>query len=238
MKVSSWKSVAAAELALPAMLALVLSMVTAGALLVNRGEARAANSAVTVGSPQNRFSPNVTTIAVGDSVTFNWAAGTHVVDLEDVSPDIPIDSGHTTGTTMAFTSPGTYYYYCSIHASEALATEAHVQANDAMVGKIVVTAAQTTPTASPTTPAATATTPPATTTSAPGSTTTATAPTATATAPAVTATAPAATATLTPGAPATGSGYAGASGDEVAAIVLIAGACLVLVGATAFAIRR
>ena len=170
MKVSSWKSAAVAELALPAIIALVLAMVTAGALLVGRGEAHAANAAVTVGSPQNRFSPNITTVSVGDSVTFNWAAGTHIVDLEDVSPDIPIDSGHTSGTTMAFSSPGTYYYYCSIHASEALATEAHVQANDAMVGKIVVTAAQTTPTTSPTTPAATATTPPATSTSAPGST--------------------------------------------------------------------
>jgi plastocyanin len=156
-----------------------------GALLMTGTVAGAASPAVTVGSPTNRFSPNVTTISVGDTVTFNWAAGSHVVDLEDVSPDLPINSGQTSGVTEAFTTPGTYYYYCSIHASEALATEEHVQAGDAMVGKIVVTAAETaTATATTTTPSATATTP-----------------SATATTPAATATTPAATATTPPSGP-------------------------------------
>ena len=106
----------------------------------------AATQSVNTGTPTNRFTPNVITINAGDTVTFNWSAGTHIVDLKDVSPDLPIDSSHTTGVTAPFNTPGTYYFYCSIHATEDQATEAHVQANDAMVGKIVVQAAATSPT--------------------------------------------------------------------------------------------
>src|SRR5439155_25973082 len=119
------------------------------------------------GSPTNRFTPNIVNINPGDTVTFTLSSGTHVVDLKDVSPDLPIDAGHTSGTTKAFTTAGTFYFYCSIHASEALATEAHVQANDAMVGKIVVSGSAG---ATATTPAATtaaATTAPATPTTRP-----------------------------------------------------------------------
>jgi len=103
--------------------------------------ASAATQSVNVGTPTNRFTANVITINAGDTVTFNWSAGTHVVDLMDISPDLPIDSGHTSGVTVPLKTPGTYYFYCSIHATAAQATEAHVQANDAMVGKIVVVAA-------------------------------------------------------------------------------------------------
>ena len=120
--------------------------------------ASAASASVAVGSPTNRFSPNVATVNVGDSVTFNWSAGTHtVVFPSGVSADLSINSSSTTGQTTAFTTPGTYYYYCSIHAEATDATEAHVQANDAMVGKIVVlaTGAVATPTTAPTSPAAT-----------------------------------------------------------------------------------
>ncbi|MGH2634012.1 MAG: cupredoxin domain-containing protein [Tepidiformaceae bacterium] len=117
--------------------------------------ASAATQSVNVGTPTNRFTANVITINAGDTVTFNWSAGTHVVDLMDISPDLPIDSGHTSGVTVPLTTPGTYYFYCSIHATADQATEAHVQANDAMVGKIVVLAAAANPTS--TTAAATAT---------------------------------------------------------------------------------
>jgi plastocyanin len=181
-------------LALPSAIALGLLMLVVGAALVGRDEAQAANSSVTVGNPVNRFSSNVSNINAGDTVTFTWAAGTHVVDLKDVSPDINSDSTHTSGTTAAFTTPGTYYYYCSIHASEALATEAHVLANDAMVGKIVVASA---PGAAPSAP------------------------------------------TAAPSAPGTGTGVAGGSDtNELAAVALLVGACLVLVGATALAVER
>ena len=134
-----------------------------GHFVLNQVSAYSASPAVVTGSPTNRFTPNIITINAGDTVTFNWSAGTHVVDLKDVSPDLSIDSTHTTGTTTAFTTAGTYYFYCSIHATDALATEAHVLANDAMVGKIVVSAgaaATATPTRAAPPPAATATAPP------------------------------------------------------------------------------
>lgn len=134
-------ALAVPRLALAAMVALAFVAVAAGTLLLNQGQANAASASVAVGSPNNRFTPNVSNIAVGDTVTFTWSAGTHVVDLKDVSPDIAIDSAHPSGTTSPFSKAGTYYYYCSIHATEDQATEAHVQAGDAMVGKIVVSAA-------------------------------------------------------------------------------------------------
>lgn len=118
-----------------------LLTVILGGFLLTRGSAEAATANVATGSPNNRFTPNISTINVGDSVTFTWAAGTHIVDLKNVSPDIAVDSAHRSGTTTPFTKAGTYYYYCSIHATADQATEAHVAANDAMVGKIVVGAA-------------------------------------------------------------------------------------------------
>lgn len=125
-------------------IAAILAAITLAVFAFGR-PASAATQSVNVGSPTNRFTSNVITINAGDTVTFNWSAGTHIVDLMDISPDLPIDSGHTTGVTMPLNTPGTYYFYCSIHATAAQATEAHVQANDAMVGKIVVLAATAKP---------------------------------------------------------------------------------------------
>jgi plastocyanin len=125
-------------------LAFALTVTAAGFISQDAG---AAGASVTTGSPTNRFSPNIVNVNIGDNVSFNWSAGIHVVRLRDSSPDLPIDAGHPTGTTNAFTSSGTFYFYCIIHASEALATEAHVQANDAMVGKVVVAGASGSPTA-------------------------------------------------------------------------------------------
>ena len=140
-----------------ALVAVALGAAILCGILLTRDSAHAANVSVTTGSPNNRFSPNVSNINVGDTVTFTWSAGTHIVDLKDVSPDLAVDSGHTSGKTNAFATAGTYYYYCSIHATADQATEAHVAANDVMVGKIVVAAA----TGGPTTPAAGATPAPA-----------------------------------------------------------------------------
>ena len=140
-----------------ALVVVAVALVALMALLPNIG-ASAATHSVSVGSPTNRFTPNAITIPVGDSVTFTWAAGTHTVVFQGASPDLTINSSNTSGQTNAFTTPGTYYYFCSIHAEASDATEAHVQANDAMVGKIVVSASAgaTTPTASTTaTPIAT-----------------------------------------------------------------------------------
>jgi plastocyanin len=137
-----------------ALIAAVGLLALVAGLFAMHTSARAASPSVGVGTPENRFTPNISNITVGDTVTFSWSAGVHIVDLKDVSPDLQIDSSHTSGVTSAFSTPGTYYYYCSVHSSEAQATEAHVQANDAMVGKIVVTAASSGAGANPTAPAA------------------------------------------------------------------------------------
>ncbi|MBI2766887.1 MAG: hypothetical protein HYX53_13380 [Chloroflexi bacterium] len=201
-----------------------------------QGSARAANASVTVGSPANRFAPNISNINVGDTVTFTWASGTHIIDLEGVAPDLTINSGQTTGTTTAFTTPGTYYYYCSIHASESLATEAHVQANDAMVGKIVVTAAAT---ATATTAAATSTPIPPTPTAAAATPTAPAAATATATATRAASSATAgASATTAPGAPSTGTGTGTGGADTSRMFAIIAGAVVLVATGAWYAARR
>src|SRR6185437_11213785 len=125
--------------------------------------ASAASPAVGVGTPTNRFTPNVVTIPAGGTVTFNWVAGTHTVVLPSgAAPDLTINSANPTGTTTALETPATYYYYCSINAEASDATEAHVEANDAMVGKIIVLAADATPPPATTSPTqASPTTPPA-----------------------------------------------------------------------------
>jgi plastocyanin len=148
---------------------LVLALVTTG-LLMTHGRASAASASVATVSGSNRFTPNAVTVNVGDQVTFTYG-GTSFHNATSATaawPAITLSSGNTSGSTTAFTTPGTYYFYCSIHSDPANATEAHVTANDAMVGKIVVVAATTTTaTATATTPAATATTPAATPTTKP-----------------------------------------------------------------------
>jgi len=135
-------------------------------------------AAVALQSPRSSFAANQTvpwsvpttssvTIAVGDTVTWDWADGLpHSVS--SVAGPVTFDSTVLTGSdkTFAFTfdQAGTYTYRCNIHPS-------------GMTGTVVVEAAQSTATATAS-PTATATTP---------------APTATATTPA---TAPASTTPL------------------------------------------
>ncbi len=229
--------------------------VAVGALLVlMSGSSSAATGNVTVGSPTNRFAPNVVTINPGDTVTYTWAAGTHLVDTLDVSPDLPISSSSQSGTTNPFATAGTYYYYCAIHASPGDATEANVLANSAMVGKIVVSQAATaTPTNTPTpTTTATATaTPTATATSTPTATPTGTQATATPTrtstpttvpatptrtsTPTAAATSSATVPTAPPGPPATGTGT---TGSDVNAWWLIVGATALASAATGLGMYR
>lgn len=207
----NWLKSRAAVVAATALAAIAT---TAGGVVMSATQvAHAADGTVSVGTPTDRFTPNITTINVGDTVTFNWSAGFHIVDLEDVSPDIPMDSTHTTGSTQAFNTPGTFFYYCSIHADEAEATEAHVEANDAMVGKIVVLAAATS------TPSATASATPST-TSSPSATASAT-------------TSPTSTATATPTHTATATAPAGATQTPNQACVLKVSAQVVSPGAMA-----
>jgi hypothetical protein len=77
-------------------------------------------------------------IAVGDTVNWNWASGFHNV----VAVDGSFNSGAPHGTpgapfSQTFSAAGTFFYYCAVHSSAADATDAGIAAGD-MVGKVVV----------------------------------------------------------------------------------------------------
>ncbi|MGE0227115.1 MAG: plastocyanin/azurin family copper-binding protein [Dehalococcoidia bacterium] len=199
----------------------------------NVGPAQAANASVNVGDGGLRYTPANVSVGVGESVTWTWVAGFHDV----MSTTGAFTSGApqpASGQTFAhtFTTPGTFWYYCSVHATAADANE-QGQAAGKMVGSVTV-AATGAPPAQQVTPTATA---PA--TSTPTATATAVVtPTATATATATAAATPAATATATPAttatpsAPKTGSaGLASASGTAEVAMIWTAIAALALFGA-------
>lgn len=179
---------------------LLLVALLVGVLIVG-GNARAAGATINAeggGTTTPRFNPNVASVTVGDTVTFQWVSGTHTAEVLSVDRssevfDTDLTSTHTSGAWTP-TAAGTYYFYCSVHASDTLATEAHVVAGDAMVGKVVVSAATST--------ATTATGTTTTTTTATPTTATPTTATATSTPTTVTATPTTATATATPTTPA------------------------------------
>ncbi len=180
-----------------AMLALVLTGGTT--------PARAANATVNVGEGGLKYAPTNVTVAPGDTVTWTWVGGFHNV----VSTSGGFNSGAAHGTpgdpyAFTFTAPGKFYYYCSVHATAADATDDGIAAGK-MAGVVTVQQQGTgtptptaTATATPTGTATATTTATATATSTTGTTATATAtPTRTAT--------PAATVASTPSAPKTGS---------------------------------
>jgi plastocyanin len=124
--------------------------------------ARAANASVGAGNSAGDtvFVPNVVTVSAGDSVTFNWVNGIH--DTRNAATDqiyLPLSTG-TNSQTTTFATAGTYYFYCSIHAKAADATDANIAAGTKMVGKIIVTAASAPASTTPATPTAATATPP------------------------------------------------------------------------------
>lgn len=80
-------------------------------------------TAVTVDVVNNQFQPSAVTIAVGGTVTWDWAANaiTH-----NVSPDAtePVRSGNPVNGPntyqYTFNTPGTYQYYCEVHGAPGL----------------------------------------------------------------------------------------------------------------------
>jgi len=76
----------------------------------------------TITVQSNSFSPASVTIAVGDSVTWRWADGSHSV-TQGTTPDASqdparlFDSGVRSSGTFGhrFTSAGTVPYFCRVH---------------------------------------------------------------------------------------------------------------------------
>jgi plastocyanin len=123
--------------AIPGALAILWLLVMAGGIARGASQSVAASNFV--------FTRDVVTIAPGDTVTWTFAGEPHTVTSGTVTAGIPhpdgrFDSGiRGPGDTFAlgpggaanpFTTPGTYAYYCAVHAEQ-------------MTGTIVVVAAAT-----------------------------------------------------------------------------------------------
>lgn len=120
-----------------------VATVLLGAVGLRPGVAHAADATIGAGNNPNRFTPNTQTVNVGDKVTFVWtgsgASGHDAIATSGGFPKLTLTQA-APNATWTMTTPGTYYFYCSIHSPATNATEDHVKANDAMVGKIVVVA--------------------------------------------------------------------------------------------------
>jgi len=79
---------------------------------------RAATHNVTVG-PDTAFHPPTLTIAVGDTVTWTNAGGTHDVRADDNSFSTPA-SGAAWTFSHTFTAAGTAGYHCTIHGAPSI----------------------------------------------------------------------------------------------------------------------
>jgi plastocyanin len=71
-------------------------------------------------TPANVFTPKTATVPLNDSVNFTNSGGTHNVAWDDgkvrVSPSADgLDAPWPVTPTRAFTKPGLYRYYCTVH---------------------------------------------------------------------------------------------------------------------------
>jgi plastocyanin len=109
------------------MMGLLARTVLAAALLMGAGASADAPAEAKVNIVNMGFSPATLTVAAGTTVTWvNRDPDAHSVESKDKGfPSSPLlNTGEKYSYT--FTTPGTYAYYCAVHAS--------------MTGKIVVTA--------------------------------------------------------------------------------------------------
>jgi plastocyanin len=80
--------------------------------------ARAANQTVTALSGPNRFAPSTVTVNQGEMVTWNNGSGTHNVQFNDGSYEMPADpSSSGWSVSRTFNTPGTFTYICRQHGS-------------------------------------------------------------------------------------------------------------------------
>ena len=146
------------------LIAAALLSVLLGAGIQPAGTANAATT--NVGVDSDFFIPDTVKLTSGDTVTWDWVDGTHNVK--------PFDAADFTGTTVVhfmasgdtydwtFNTPGTVWYYCTLHASpDDIDTNGDgvVDGGDspdfgAMIGRLDINGAAT---ATPTEPPPTAT---------------------------------------------------------------------------------
>jgi plastocyanin len=87
------------------------------------GGARAANQTVTAFSGPNRFAPTTVTVNQGEMVTWNNDSGTHNVQFNDGSYEMPVNPDSSSWTvSRTFNTPGTFAYICRQHGASMSGT--------------------------------------------------------------------------------------------------------------------
>jgi plastocyanin len=87
------------------------------------GGARAANQTVTALSGPNRFAPTTVTVNQGEMVTWNNGSGTHNVQFNDGSYEMPANPSSSSWTvSRTFNTPGTFAYICRQHGASMYGT--------------------------------------------------------------------------------------------------------------------
>jgi plastocyanin len=82
------------------------------------GDAGAADMTVNALSGPNRFAPASVTINQGDTVTWHNMSGTHNVQFNDGSYEMPANPSSSMWTvTRTFNTPGTFTYICRQHGT-------------------------------------------------------------------------------------------------------------------------
>ena len=102
-----------------ALCAITLTACSSSVTQIPRG---ASLPSVAVASVDNSFEPQTVSVVVGQSVTWtNTGRNRHDVKVKKVPTDFGIDQDSfipLTGTyTYAFSKPGSFVYYCSIHGT-------------------------------------------------------------------------------------------------------------------------
>jgi plastocyanin len=87
------------------------------------GGARAANQTVTALSGPNRFEPATVTVNQGEMVTWNNGSGTHNVQFNDGSYEMPANPDSSSwSVSRTFNTPGTFSYICRQHGASMSGT--------------------------------------------------------------------------------------------------------------------
>jgi plastocyanin len=101
---------------------ITIAGVTVAAALIFPGAAladatiQAVDGALPDGS-DNRWTPNVATVKTGEKVTWSFGGTSIPHNVKSASANWSLDSATSTDTTVSFSAPGVYEFYCKFHAS-------------------------------------------------------------------------------------------------------------------------
>jgi plastocyanin len=101
---------------------ITIAGVTVAAALIFPGAALAdasfqAVDGVALDGSDNRWTPNAATVKVGEKVTWTFAGAKLPHNVKSAGTNWSLDSATSTDTTVSFSTPGIYEFYCKFHAS-------------------------------------------------------------------------------------------------------------------------